>query len=104
MWYTHAYNRIAGFGGGILPPLPVSTEKEVPPWRVEEVKEEIDRDTNTPPPAEKQNIQKKLEALHTNGRFPVPPTSLRGINSPAAIEDQYQQTGNTGQGYEPQYM
>lgn len=111
MWYTFAYNKVSGFGGGILPPLPKTTEKKLNPWETEELKAEIDAKNQFPPPIEQQTIQTKLEHLHTNGQNYVPPSHLKGINSPAAIEDQYIETqnivsdaGNAGQGYEPNYM
>jgi len=89
MWYTYAYGKISGIGGGILPPLPKTSTQIATPLEAEELKQQAVQDSQMPPPAEKLTLQKKLEAIHTNGHFPVPATTLKGINKPAAIEDQH---------------
>lgn len=103
MWYSTAYNKVAsGVGGGILPPLPYTNNKIATPPEEKQMLDEIDERSQQPKPQELKTIQEKLRDLHTNGFFPIPPTSMRGINAPAAIEDQYQPTGPAGQGYELQ--
>ena len=107
MWYSWAYNRISGFGGGILPPLSKTNTQIATPPEVEQLKAEVDRNSKMPPPAEKQPIQRKLETLHTNGRFPIPASAMDGINQGSGIWDQYRTDDgpeSTGQGYETQGM
>ena len=107
MWYTYAYQQISRIGGGILPPLPKTGTQIATPPEAEQLKEDAVQDSLMPPPVEEIALQKKLESIHTNGRFPVPITSFQGQNSPAAIEDQHVGTpitGNEYDDYEPTRM
>ena len=95
-------------GGGILPPIPKTNTHIATPPEAEQLINEAVQDSQMPPPAEKMTLQKKLEATHTNGRFPIPVTALQGINQPSGIWDQYKTNLDNseakGQGYETQSM
>ena len=93
MWFTSAFNKIktSGIGGGILPPLPRTNNQIATDPEAQKMKQQAVEQSMVPPPPEKQPLQKRLEGLHTNGRFPVPMSAYLGQqNLPAAIEDQHQ--------------
>lgn len=104
MWYSSCYNKQSGFGGGILPPPKKNKDKVATKPEVEQLKEEalIRSKVKTP---ENTTLQEKLNQLHTNGYFPVPASSMQGINKSPIILDQYDaDTGPYGQGYDTNYM
>lgn len=106
MWYTY-FLKQAGMGGGILPPFPKTNNQIASPLQAAEIEAEAVTNSEMPPPKEKTPLQKKLEALHTNGYYPIPASKNNGINPASAIFDQYpanEDAGSTGQGYTPQNM
>jgi len=108
IWYTYAYNKVSGIGGGILPPLPKTNMQIATPPEAEQLKQQAVEDSQVPPPAEKMTLQQKLQRTHTNGLFPVPATAMQGINPGSGIWDQYKTNLDNseakGQGYETQSM
>lgn len=89
MWYTNIYNKIKGIGGNVLPPLSRSRNKVATQPEAEAIKNQADFENQLPKTSEEKPLQEKLEELHTNGFFPVPPTAMKGINPSGIIEDQH---------------
>ena len=104
MWYSFCYNKQSGFGGGIVsPPKKIKDQVATKP-EAEQLEEEalIRSKAKTP---ENTTLQEKLNELHSNGYFPVPASSMKGINKSPIILDQYDaDTGPYGQGYDTNYM
>jgi hypothetical protein len=87
MWYTSAFNKIIGIGGGILPPLAKTNNKIATEPEAEQQIAEATQESKMPP--EKTTLEMKLRNLHTNGYFGFPMSQNIGRNTPSAILDQH---------------
>lgn len=104
MWYSFCYNQRSGFGGGVLSPPKKTNEKIATEPETTQIKEEALLKSKEKT-QENTTLQEKLNELHTNGYFPVPASSMKGINKTPIILDQYDaDTGPYGQGYDTNYM
>jgi hypothetical protein len=89
MWYTSAFNKIIGIGGGILPPLPRTNEQVATQPEADQQIAQIIQESKTPPPPERTTLEMKLRPFHTEGNFAPPMSQNIGRNTPSAILDQH---------------
>jgi hypothetical protein len=89
MWYTSAFNKIIGIGGGILPPLAKTNNKIATEPEAEQLLNKATMESESPRPPEFTPLDKKLDTLRTNGFLGFPMSQMIGRNTPAAILDQH---------------